>query len=84
MKHSDSFYQQITLWLGQFENLSEALFELCTYTNFYLVDENQTVLYWSAGMVGLTGLKSDAVLNQLCLPELMIHATEKTELKLNN
>ena len=84
MKHSDSFYQQNTPWLSQFENLSEALFELCTYANFYLVDEHQTVLYWSAGMTALTGLKSDAVLHKLCLPELMIHATEKTELQLNN
>lgn len=84
MKHSDSFYQQNMPWLSQLTNLSAALFELCGHANFYLVDEQQTVLYWSVGMTGLTGLKSEAVLNKPCVPELNIHATEKTKIQLHN
>lgn len=84
MQHSDSFYQQNALWLSQFENLNLALFDLCSQANFYIVNHAQTVLYWSLGMTALTGLKSDAVLNKPCSPELMIHATEKTDIQLNH
>jgi transcriptional regulator with PAS, ATPase and Fis domain len=70
MKQSTDFIHNYSHWLTQFDNniFLTKIFDLCNATNFYIVDKDQYVIYWSQGMKTLTGLQADAVIGKSCLP----------------
>ena len=67
-------------WLAQFDNnaLLFKMLDLCHSTNFYIVDKNQRVLYWSVGMEHLTGLTQKNAVGQICLAEYSITSETPT------
>jgi transcriptional regulator with PAS, ATPase and Fis domain len=74
MKQSITFLNSHADWLTQFDNnafLSNML-TLVNSVNFYIVDKDQRVLYWSSGMKALTGLKQEAIVGHVCAPEYII------------
>ena len=83
MKQSTIFFNNQTDWLAQFANnaLLVKMLELCDFTNMYIVDKDQRVLYWSQGMETVTGLLA---LNQHCPAEFHITANSPSETRLTN
>lgn len=68
------FFEKNRQWLGQFSNtvLLSKLLDLCDSSGIYIVDKNQRVLYWSAGMEKLSGIRYEAILGLPCLQECVI------------
>lgn len=82
MNQPTSFLNNNQNWLAQFDNdyFLTKIFDLFSAENFYIVDNNQQVMFWSHGMEILTGLTHDAAVDQLCLPTYRITADSKAEL----
>ncbi|MDD1617450.1 MAG: sigma-54 dependent transcriptional regulator [Methylococcaceae bacterium] len=74
MKQTTSFLNNHAHWLAQFDNhhFLSNLLDLFVFANFYIVDKNQKILYWSLGMESLTGLSHQTVIDNPCLPEYRI------------
>jgi len=70
MKQSTEFIRNYAHWLTQLDNndFLVNILDLCNATNFYIVDKNQKLIYWSRGMEALTGLPADSVITTPCLP----------------
>ncbi len=74
MNPAESFFNNHQHWLAQFDNnrFLTNILDLCNSANFYIVDNNQRVIYWSLSMEALTGLQREAVIDQICLPACSI------------
>ncbi len=78
MKQSALFAKNNPLWLAQFESstLLIKILDLYKSTAIYIINSNQQVLYWSQGMVELSGLRQEDIVGKSCLPEYKITDTD--------
>jgi two-component system response regulator AtoC len=62
-------------WLEQLDSRSalSAFLQICRTLAFYIVDQDQRILYWSLGAEQLTGINP----GKICLPEFQIRADAK-------
>lgn len=74
MNSATAFLTNNADWLAQQESLTllSHLLELSNASAVYIINSNQQVLYWSKGMTALSGLPSDEVLGQPCLPAYQV------------
>ena len=77
MKQTALFPGNNPAWLAQFEcsTLLVNMFTLLGSAPFYIVDKDQQLLYWSAGMEALSGLRQEEVIGKSCLQEYAITET---------
>lgn len=73
----NTFSYRHSAWLAQLDHSNMLLDMLGLFDPgcFYLVDNQQQVLYWSLGMEKLTGKKQYEVVGTTCLPEYAIDET---------
>jgi len=74
MKNNALFVENICQWLAQFDcaDLLCKLLDLYASSAIYIVDKEQRVLYWSAGMENLSGIAHEAIVGLPCLQEYVI------------
>lgn len=82
MNQCTSFLNNNQNWLAQFDNshILTKFLDLFSTENFYILDNNQRVIFWSVGMEILTGLTHEAAVGQPCLTSYRITADSKTQL----
>lgn len=88
MKQSTAFIHHYSHWLTQLDNtvFLTKILDLCSTINFYIVDKDQYVIYWSQGLEILTGLHATTVIGKTCLPLYRITSTNpaKQQIQLSN
>ena len=74
MKQTSSFPENNPAWLAQFEcsTLMVNMLELFDSAPFYIVDNDQRVLYWSLGMEELSGLRQQDAVGKSCLRDYVV------------
>jgi len=74
MKQTASLLENNSAWLAQFDGdvLFFKILDLCDYTCFYIVDQDQLVRFWSHGMEKLSGLSDAEAIGNNCPAEYKI------------
>ncbi len=67
-KATETLFTDNPAWFDQFDSsqLLSNLFNLSAQASMYIVDENQQIIYWSAGVKELTGYSSAEMLHKPC------------------
>lgn len=70
-----AFLENNSTWLMELDHLEvfSKLLDLCDPANFYIVDQDQQLICWSAGMEKLSGIAANRILRKICPTEYFIN-----------